>query len=251
MDEHTYTTRQPSALDSAMDLVRKSADSNLAYLDQLQEDLKQSHLLSERIQRMKRQDLALLTKRFHTALEKKIQTTTGMLGDFCTMAVLYEWAMNAKQDEQDEYLLCLDLLFEAHHDTFAWVNNLSEESHPAGGRLRANPVEGQHQDMNILTSSEAPEHLLVESSDSQGIDDPFLKGLSDVISEAEELAASNRRIEAIIELIETMSFTYGSDGKTFSGTFHARRLASTMRLHQMNPPSVEARSAWGIVGGVE
>ena len=45
MDEHTYTTRQPSALDSAMDLVRKSADSNLAYLDQLQEDLKQSHLL--------------------------------------------------------------------------------------------------------------------------------------------------------------------------------------------------------------
>ena len=70
MDEHTYPTRQPSALDSAMDLVRKSADSNLAYLDQLQEDLKQSHLLSERIQRMKRQDLALLTKRFHTALEK-------------------------------------------------------------------------------------------------------------------------------------------------------------------------------------
>ena len=159
--------------------------------------------------------------------------------------------MNAKQDEQDEYLLCLDLLFEAHHDTFAWANNLSEESHPAGGRLRANPVEGQHQDMNILTSSEAPEHLLVELSDLQGIDDPFLKGLSDVISEAEELAASNRRIEAIIELIETMSFTYGSDGKTFSGTFHARRLASTMRLHQMKPPSVEARSTWGLVGGDE
>lgn len=90
MDEHTYPTRKPSALDSAMDLVRKSADSNLAYLDQLQEDLKQSHLLSERIQRMKRQDLALLTKRFHTALEKKIQTTSGMLGDFCTMTVLYE-----------------------------------------------------------------------------------------------------------------------------------------------------------------
>ena len=64
-------------------------------------------------------------------------------------------------------------------------------------------------------------------------------------------AASNRRIEAIIELIETMSFTYGSDGKTFSGTFHARRLASTMRLHQMKPPSVEAKSTWGIVGGVE
>ena len=48
-----------------------------------------------------------------------------------------------------------------------------------------------------------------------------------------------------------MSFTYGSDGKTFSGTFHARRLASTMRLHQMKPPSVEAKSTWGIVGGVE
>ena len=108
---------------------------------------------------MKRQDLALLTKRFHTALEKK-SNQQGCLEISAQWPYCTEWAMNAKQDEQDEYLLCLDLLFEAHHDTFAWANNLSEESHPAGGRLRANPVEGQYQDMNILTSSEAPEHLL-------------------------------------------------------------------------------------------
>ena len=77
MDEHTYPTRQPSALDSAMDLVRNQPiriwHTSTNFRPQ------ESHLLSERIQRMKRQDLALLTKRFHTALEKKIQTTKGCL----------------------------------------------------------------------------------------------------------------------------------------------------------------------------
>jgi hypothetical protein len=251
MEEQTNPSHQTSDLDLTMGLVRKTADINLAYLNQVQADLQQTHHLSERIKRMKRKDLALLMNRFRTSLEKKVQTAFRIQGDFCTMIVFHEWTIEPNQDARDEYLLCLNLLIEAHHDTFAWANNHSEEPHPAGGRLRANPVEERHKHINILTSCRAPANDLVRLGGSKDIDDPFLKGLSEVISEAEEVAASNRRIEAIIDLIETMSFSYGATGETFSGTFHARRLASTMRLHQMKPSLAEVNSTWEIVGGDE
>ena len=115
-----------------MELVRKTSDMSLAYLEQLKADLQYTDQLSERIQRMKRQDLALLTNRFHTSLEKKALVASRIIGDLCTMVVLHEWAMNASQDARDEYLLCLDLLLEAHDDTFAWADNPAEEPHPAG-----------------------------------------------------------------------------------------------------------------------
>ena len=251
MEEHTYYSHQTSALESTMNIIRESADANLAYLDQVQSDLQQIHHFSERIQRMKRKDLALLINRFRTSLENKIKNALRIQGDFCAMKVLSEWVMSANQDAKGEYLLCLNLLFEAHHDTFTWTNNLFEESHPAGGRLRSKPTKGQYKNINVLTSCRAPANDLVRLGGSKDIDDPFLKGLSEVISEAEEVTASNRRINAIIDLVETMSFSYGATGEVFSGTFHARRLASTMRLHQMKPSLAEVNSTWELVGGYE
>lgn len=251
MEERTNPSLQATALAPTMNLVRKTADMNLAYLNQVRADLQQAHHLSERIQRMKRQDLALLARRFQTSLEKKVQTASGMLGDFCTMVVLHKWSLNASQDTRDEYILCLDLLFEAHHDTFAWANNPSEDLHPAGGRLRAEPVGEQHQRIDIHVSSEASIHAQGEPDASMDITDPFLQGLSDVVSEAEEAAASNHRIVTIIDLIESISYSFGETGEVFSGTFHARRLVSTMKLHQMTPSLVEANSALAFDGGDE
>ena len=49
-----------------------------------------------------------------------------MLGDFCTMVVLHGWVLGAHQDAREEYLLCMELLFEAHDDTFAWAKNLQK-----------------------------------------------------------------------------------------------------------------------------
>ncbi len=251
MEGKTNSSFQTSALESTMELVRKTADMNLMYLEQIQADLLHTRQLRERIQRMKRQDLALLTNRFHTSLEKKAQIASRMLGDFCTMVVVHEWAMNANLDARGEYLLCLDLLFEAHEETFAWANNPVEEPHPAGGCLRCEPIEEQHQQINIHAPRKAPSHAQVESDASKDIDDPFLQGLNDLVSEAEEMAASNRRIEAIIDLIESISFSYGEASETISGTFHARRLASSMKLHQMKPSLVEANSSLSLFGGDE
>lgn len=248
MEEHTNSSLQTSTLESTMEIVRKTADMNLAYFEQVQADIQHTRQISERILRMKRQDLALLTNRFHTSLEKKAQIASRMLGDFCTMVVLHEWVTNANHDARDEYLLCLDLLFEAHEETFAWANNPVEEPHPAGGRLRCVPVEEQYMRINIHASSKTPVHTQVESKD---IDDPFIQGLNDIVSEAEEMAASNRRIEAIIDLIESISFSYGETSETISGTFHARRLASSMKLHQMKPSLVEANSSLSLFGGDE
>ena len=251
MKEDTNSSPQATALAPTMDLVRKTADMNIAYLNQIRADLQHAHHLNERIQRMKRQDLALLVRRFQTSLEKKVQTATGMLGDFCTMRVLYEWSLNVNQDAREEYLLCFDLLFEAHHDTFAWANNPSQEPHPTGGRLRAEPVGGQHQRIDIHASIEASPHAPGEPDRTMDITDPFLQGLSNLVSESEAVAASNRRIEAIIDLIESMSFSFGESGQVFSSTFHARRLVSTIKLHQMTPSSAETNSASAFVGGDE
>ena len=250
MEEHTNAP-QTSPLESIMELVRKTSDMSLAYLEQLKADLQYTDQLSERIQRMKRQDLALLTNRFHTSLEKKALVASRIIGDLCTMVVLHEWAMNASQDARDEYLLCLDLLIEAHDDTFAWADNSAEEPHPAGGCLRSVPAEGNHKQINIHASSKPPAHTQLDLDSSKDIVDPFLHGLNDVVSEAEEMAASNRRIEAIIDMIESISFSYGETNETISGTFHARRLASTMKLHQLKPSLVESSSSRDLFGGDE
>ena len=95
MDEHIDPCPKVEHLIPIMDLVRKTADMNSAYLDQVRADLQQAHQLSERIQRMKRQDLALLVRRFQTSLERKLEIASGMLGDFCTMVVLHGWALSA------------------------------------------------------------------------------------------------------------------------------------------------------------
>ena len=93
MDEHIDPCPKVERLIPIMDLVRKTADMNSAYLDQVRADLQQAHQLSERIQRMKRQDLALLVRRFQTSLERKLEIASGMLGDFCTMVVLHGWVL--------------------------------------------------------------------------------------------------------------------------------------------------------------
>ena len=58
---------------------------------------------------------------------------------------------------KDEYLLCLDLLLEAHDDTFAWADNPAEEPHPAGDVLEV-PAEENHKQINIHASSKPPAH---------------------------------------------------------------------------------------------
>jgi hypothetical protein len=237
--------------EARMILVRQTVDLNLEYLKQLQEDLQQAHHLSERIQKMKRQDLQLLTDRFQCSLKNKFQTAHRMLGDFCTMVVLHEWAINASSEACEEFLLCFDLLFEAHHDTFAWVHSPLEEPHPAGGLLRTQPIVGQHELINIHAESRYVRETDGASQTPQYLPDFFLRGLSAVVSEAEEMAASERRIEAIIELIENMSFTYGEPALTCSGTYHARRLVSTMKLHQMKPPSTTETAPWNAALGGE
>ena len=251
MDEHADPCPKIERLKPIMNLVRKTADMNSAYLDQIRADLQQARQLSERIQRMKRHDLALLVRRFQTSLERKLEIASGMLGDFCTMVVLHGWALSAHQDAREEYLLCMDLLFEAHDDTFAWAKNPTETSHPAGGRLRREVAEGIHHRINIHAPYEAPSDGLTSSNALDEVDDPFLQGLSHIVSEAEEKAASHQRIGAMIDMIESMSYSLGEPSQTFSGTFHARRLASSMRLHQLSSPLVESNAASGLLGGGE
>ena len=251
MDEHTDQCPKIERLKPMMNLVRKTADVNSAYLDQVRADLQQAHQLSERIQRMKRQDLALLVRRFQTSLERKLDIASGMLGDFCTMVVLHGWVLGAHHDAREEYLLCMDLLFQAHDDTFAWAKNPTETPHPAGGRLRSEVAEGVHQRINIHAPYEAPSDSLASSDVLNDVDDPFLQGLSHMVSEAEEKAASNQRIEAMIDMIESMSYSFGAPSQPFSGAFHARRLASSMRLHQLSSPLVESNAASGLLGGDE
>ena len=249
MDEHTDPCPKIERLRPMMNLVRKTADVNSAYLDQVRADLQQAHQLSERIQRMKRQDLALLVRRFQTSLERKLEIASGMLGDFCTMVVLHGWVLGAHHDAREEYLLCMDLVFQAHDDTFAWAKNPTETLHPAGGRLRSEVAEGIHQRLNIHAPYEAPSDEPTSSEPSNDVDDPFLRGLSHMVSEAEETAASHQRIEAMIDMIESMSYSLGEPSQTFSGTFHARRLASSMRLHQLSSPLMEFNAATGLLGG--
>ena len=251
MDDYIDPSPKAERLIPIMDLVRKTADMNSAYLDQVRADLQQAHQLSERIQRMKRQDLALLVSRFQTSLERKLEIASGMLGDFCTMVVLHGWVLGAHQDAREEYLLCMDLLFEAHDDTFAWAKNPSDIPHPAGGRLRAEVTEGVHQRINIHAPYEAPSDESPSSDALSDVDDPFLQGLSHMVSEAEETAASRQRIEAMIDMIESMSYSFGEPSQTFSGTFHARRLASSMRLHQLSSTLADFNAASGILGGDE
>jgi hypothetical protein len=251
MDEHTDQCPKIERLKPMMNLVRKTADVNSAYLDQVRADLQQAHQLSERIQRMKRQDLALLVRRFQTSLERKLDIASGMLGDFCTMVVLHGWVLSAHHDAREEYLLCMDLLFQAHDDTFAWAKNPTETPHPAGGRLRSEVAEGVHQRINIHAPYEAPSDSLASSDVLNDVDDPFLQGLSHMVSEAEEKAASHQRIEAMIDMIESMSYSFGEPSQTLSGAFHARRLASSMRLHQLSSPLVESNAASGLLGGDE
>lgn len=251
MDEHTDPCPKIERLKPMMNLVRKTADMNAAYLDQVRADLQQAHQLSERIQRMKRQDLALLVRRFQTSLERKLDIASGMLGDFCTMVVLHGWVLGAHHDAREEYLLCMDLLFQAHDDTFAWAKNPTETPHPAGGRLRSEVAEGVHQRINIHAPYEAPSDSLASSDVLNDVDDPFLQGLSHMVSEAEEKAASHQRIEAMIDMIESMSYSFGEPSQTLSGAFHARRLASSMRLHQLSSPLVESNAASGLLGGDE
>ena len=109
-----------------------------------------------------------------------------MLGDFCTMVERYGWVLCAHQDAREEYLLCMELLFEAHDDTFAWAKNPTETPHPAGGRLRAEVTEGAHQRINIHAPYEAPSDALPSSDVLEDMDDPFLQGLDHLVSEAEE-----------------------------------------------------------------
>ena len=251
MDEHTDPCPKIERLKPMMNLVHKTADMNFAYLDQVRADLQQARQLSERIQRMKRQDLALLVRRFQTSLERKLDIASGMLGDFCTMVVLHGWVLGAHHDAREEYLLCMDLLFEAHDDTFAWAKNPTETPHPAGGRLRSEVAEGVHQRINIHAPYEAPSDALASSDVLEDIDDPFLQGLDNLVSEAEEMAASHQRIEAMVDMIESMSYSFGEPSQTFSGAFHARRLASSMRLHQLSSPLVESNAASGLLGGDE
>ena len=52
-------------------------------------------------------------------------------------------------------------------------------------------------------------------------------------------------------MIESISFSYGETNETISGTFHARRLASTMKLHQLKPTLVESSSSRDLFGGDE
>ena len=251
MDEYIDPSPEVERLIPIMDLVRKTADMNSAYLGQVRADLQQAHQLGERIQRMKRQDLALLVRRFQTSLERKLEIASGMLGDFCTMVVLHGWVLGAHQDAREEYLLCMELLFEAHDDTFAWAKNPAETPHPAGGRLRSEVAEGIHQRINIHAPYEAPSDALASSDVLEDMDDPFLQGLSHMVSEAEETAASHQRIEAMIDMIESMSYSLGEPDQTFSGTFHARRLASSMRLHQLSSPLIASNAATGFLGGDE
>lgn len=249
MDDYIDPSPKVERLIPIMDMVRKTADMNSAYLDQVRADLQQAHQLSERIQRMKRQDLALLVSRFQTSLERKLEIASGMLGDFCTMVVLHGWVLGAHQDAREEYLLCMELLFEAHDDTFAWAKNPTETPHPAGGRLRVEVTEGAHQRINIHAPHEAPSDALASSDVLEDMDDPFLQGLDHLVSEAEEMAASHQRIEAMIDMIEFMSYSFGEPSQTFSGTFHARRLASSMRLHQLSSPLIASNAATGLLGG--
>ena len=184
MDENADPCPKIERLNPIMNLVRKTADMNATYLDQVRADLQQAHQLSERIQRMKRQDLTLLVRRFQTSLERKLEIASGMLGDFCTMVVLHGWVLGAHHDAREEYLLCMDLLFEAHDDTFAWAKNPTETSHPAGGRLRRS-AEGTppHQHPRPLRSSIRRPNIIQRIDE---VDDPFLQGLSHIVSEAEE-----------------------------------------------------------------
>ena len=251
MDEHTDPCPQMERLMPIMNLVRKTAHMNSTFLDQIRADLQQAHQLSERIQRMKRQDLALLVRRFQTSLGRKLEIASGMLGDFCTMVVLHGWVLGAHQDAREEYLLCMELLFEAHHDTFAWANNPTEAPHPVGGRLRSEVTEGINPRIDIHVPCEAPPDGLSARDVSNELEDPFLHGLSHMVSEAEETAASHQRIEAMIDMIESMSYSLGEPGQTFSGTFHARRLASSMRLHQLSSPLIASNAATGFLGGDE
>jgi hypothetical protein len=145
----------------------------------------------------------------------------------------------------------MDLLFQAHDDTFAWAKNPTETPHPAGGRLRSEVAEGVHQRINIHAPYEAPSDSLASSDVLNDVDDPFLQGLSHMVSEAEEKAASHQRIEAMIDMIESMSYSFGEPSQTLSGAFHARRLASSMRLHQLSSPLVESNAASGLLGGDE
>ena len=55
----------------------------------------------------------------------------------------------------------------------------------------------------------------------------------------------------MIDMIESMSYSFGEPSQTFSGTFHARRLASSMRLHQLSSPLMESNAATGLLGGDE
>lgn len=251
MDENADACPQLERLIPIMNLVRKTADLNSAYLDQVRADLQQAHQLSERIQRMKRQDLALLVRRFQTSLEKKLEIASGMLGDFCTMVVLHGWVLGAHQDAREEYLLCMDLLIEAHDDTFAWAKNPTETPHPAGGLLRSEMAEGFHQHINIHVPCVAPPEGPAESDALNDLVEPFLQGLGHMVCEAEEIAASHQRIGAMIEMIDSISYSFGEPSQTFSGTFHARRLASSMKLHQLSSPLVEFNAASGFLGGDE
>ena len=251
MDEHTDPCPQMERLMPIMNLVRKTAHMNSTFLAQIRADLHQANKLSERIQRMKRQDLALLARRFQTSLERKIQTVSWMLGDFCTMVVLHGWALGAHRDAREEYLVCMDLLFEAHHDTFAWANNPTEAPHPVGGRLRSEVTESINPRIDIHVPCEVPPDGLSARDVSNDLEDPFLHGLSHMVSEAEETAASHQRIEAMIDMINSMSFSLGEPSQTFSGTFHARRLASSMRLHQLSSSLVESNAASAFLGSDE
>ena len=102
------------------------------------------------------------------------------------MVVLHGWVLGAHQDAREEYLLCMELLCEAHDDTFAWAKNPTETPHPAGGRLRAEVTEGAHQRINIHAPHEAPSDALASSDVLEDMDDPFLQGLDHLVSEAEE-----------------------------------------------------------------
>ena len=124
----------------------------------------------------------------------------------------------------------------------------TETPHPAGGRLRVEVTEGAHQRINIHAPHEAPSDALASSDVLEDMDDPFLQGLDHLVSEAEEMAASHQRIEAMIDMIEFMSYSFGEPSQTFSGTFHARRLASSMRLHQLSS-LMESNAATGLLGG--
>ena len=79
-------------------------------------------------------------------------------------------------------------------------------------------TEGVHQRIDIHASYEVPSDALASSDALEDVDDPFLQGLSHMVSEAEETAASHQRIEAMIDMIEAMSYSLGEPSQTFSGT---------------------------------